>query len=136
MALEISCDFQFALAHIIAVWQLLSRIQPTDKLLVGLVHANEQATITELLLITFIDVVSRQVVDLIYHEVPTTKIEIADTEIHTFHTYIRDNVLQALCEFSFNVVVNPGHSCDNVLASTHVIGKFIGFSTSGLQTWK
>ena len=56
-------------------------------------HTYQQATATELLLVALVNVVARNLVYLVDHQLPAAKIKIPHTEVHTLHTHIGDDIL-------------------------------------------
>ena len=87
-------------------------------------HAYQQTTASEFLFIILIDIITWNLVDLVYDQFPTTQIEVTHTKVHTLDTYVGDNILKTLHEFSFDVIVNSSH-CLIVFEQSDYIFRFV-----------
>ena len=56
-------------------------------------HAYQQTAFPKYPFVIFIYIVSCQTINLFYHEIPSSQVEIAYTEIYTFHSHIGNDTL-------------------------------------------
>ena len=56
-------------------------------------HTYQQTTFAKDALVVFIDIIARKGIYLLYYEIPSSQIKIADAEVHTFYTHIGNNTL-------------------------------------------
>ena len=72
-------------------------------------HSHQQTANAIFLFVILIDITSRKFVNLIDNHIPSTKIKISYTEIHTLYTARGHNALQALFELNLYVIVYSCH---------------------------
>lgn len=96
--------------HIVGIWKFSTlAIKLTDKVFIRAMHTNKQTTSAEDAIILFIYIITRQLVNLIDNQIPTTEIEITDTKIDSSNTHIGNDTLKTLRKFCFYIVVNLSH---------------------------
>lgn len=72
-------------------------------------HTNQEPAGAEYLLIIFIDVISRELVNLVNNKIPSTKIKIAHAKVNALYSYAGDNAPQTFRELHLDIVVYLGH---------------------------
>lgn len=80
-------------------------------------HSDKQTTDTELRLPRrfFLDIITGQIIYLVDNQIPTTKIKVANTEVHTLDTCVCYNVLKPLCELQVYIVEYSSHQLSQPL---------------------
>ena len=80
-------------------------------------HSDKQSADPELRFTEgfFFNIISMQLIYLVDYQIPSSKIEVADTEVNTPDTCICYNVLKSLCELQIYVVEYSSHQLSKPL---------------------
>ena len=86
------------------------RIEDAHEVFGRLVHTDEKAAGAVDAFAPLNNKITFETVDLIYDQVPATKVEIADTKIDALNATISDDVVKPLLEFHVYVVIYICHA--------------------------
>ena len=113
MAAKFLCDKPLGLDHIVIVKPLAtSAINLLHKFIIGAVHTDKQPTVTILTLLAIsalIDISAFKTVNVVNDALPTTKIEVAHTEVNTLDKRIVHHLLESVLELVVYIIIDICH---------------------------
>jgi len=73
------------------------------------VHADKKPAYAELFLVVLVNVISRELVNLVNNKIPSPKVKIAHAKVNALYSYAGNNAPQTFRELYLDIVVYLGH---------------------------